>query len=603
MTSSDSSKSVLSIKTPYLFQNSISNCEDFEKKNDIDVLPGDVRVSKIYLLNLMLNSGRNRSSLESTDSSSADYPHSNCGTESCRETVDDQSFSSHDESPSSDFDSKAENEKLISRNYNEFIKNLCVFGLSSGKIKKPNIASNSKITEVYQESISDVDTFTLKINNGDNKHNVTDVSNNIEDTLLQKPNRLVRKSRLPPKMSDGVERIDLMNMISSQINSKKNIKPSSIATKSENLDRHLDSTKIESEDKINATSSEGCINTFEQESVECIKKSILKNICVFNENLNFDNFEVSSGINPVDNGFENSNSSLVNKMIMKNSNSSPIVNTKNRVTRVMSSNQNSHPLFTNSHEHLPDHRLSDHLVVDNDNTSEVNSNCLGFENDNVSHTSEMTIVKSNNSSMKGPEKNVSNVIPCNENNSEITNEIKCKIKCGLNAERANENLLFENVDEDNKYKVFGKNIESYSGSMQQSCMQMEDMGNKIPIYRLYRILMTGIVQLPSEDIVTNHEKMSGVLHESILSVLEDSNICLPNQLQAFMWPIVACGHSVISIGELVTINTEMTIFKKHNPPLSRVSGANEVPISSRVWVASSTFRQLKTLKKNRKKFK
>ena len=601
MTSSDSSKSVLSIKTPYLFQNSISNCEDFEKKNDIDVLPGDVRVSKIYLLNLMLNSGRNRSSLESTDSSSADYPHSNCGTESCRETVDDQSFSSHDESPSSDFDSKAENEKLISRNYNEFIKNLCVFGLSSGKIKKPNLASNSKITEVYQESISDVDTFTLKINNGDNKHNVTDVSNNIEDTLLQKPNRLVRKSRLPPKMSDGVERIDLMNMISSQINSKKNIKPSSIATKSENLDRHLDSTKIESEDKINATSSKDCINTFEQESVDCMKKSILKNICVFNENLNFDNFEVSSGINPVDNGFENSNSSLVNKMIMKNSNSSPIVNTKNRVTRVMSSNQNSHPLFTNSHEHLPDHRSSDPLVVDNDNTSEVNSNCLGFENDNVSHTSEMTIVKSNNSSMKGPENNVSNVIPYNENNSEITNEIKC----GLNVERANENrnLLFENVDEDNKYKVFGKNIESYSGSMQQSCMQMEDMGNKIPIYRLYRILMTGIVQLPSEDIVTNHEKMSGVLHESILCVLEDSNICLPNQLQAFMWPIVACGHSVISIGELVTINTEMTIFKKHNPPLSRVSGANEVPISSRVWVASSTFRQLKTLKKNRKKFK
>ena len=601
MTSSDSSKSVLSIKTPYLFQNSISNCEDFEKKNDIDVLPGDVRVSKIYLLNLMLNSGRNRSSLESTDSSSADYPHSNCGTESCRETVDDQSFSSHDESPSSDFDSKAENEKLISRNYNEFIKNLCVFGLSSGKIKKPNLASNSKITEVYQESISDVDTFTLKINNGDNKHNVTDVSNNIEDTLLQKPNRLVRKSRLPPKMSDGVERIDLMNMISSQINSKKNIKPSSIATKSENLDRHLDSTKIESEDKINATSSKDCINTFEQESVDCMKKSILKNICVFNENLNFDNFEVSSGINPVDNGFENSNSSLVNKMIMKNSNSSPIVNTKNRVTRVMSSNQNSHPLFTNSHEHLPDHRSSDPLVVDNDNTSEVNSNCLGFENDNVSHTSEMTIVKSNNSSMKGPENNVSNVIPYNENNSEITNEIKC----GLNVERANENrnLLFENVDEDNKYKVFGKNIESYSGSMQQSCMQMEDMGNKIPIYRLYRILMTGIVQLPSEDIVTNHEKMSGVLHESILCVLEDSNICLPNQLQAFMWPIVACGHSVISIGELVTINTEMTIFKKHDPPLSRVSGANEVPISSRVWVASSTFRQLKTLKKNRKKFK
>ena len=72
----------------------------------------------------------------------------------------------------------------------------------------------------------------------------------------------------------------------------------------------------------------------------------------------------------------------------------------------------------------------------------------------------------------------------------------------------------------------------------------------ISLHRAYRVYVSGGLSLPDDDIVVNDEIMNKILHESVCDVLtEISNIEMANRLQAYMWPIVSRGHSLIAVAE------------------------------------------------------
>ena len=74
--------------------------------------------------------------------------------------------------------------------------------------------------------------------------------------------------------------------------------------------------------------------------------------------------------------------------------------------------------------------------------------------------------------------------------------------------------------------------------------------NVISLHRAYRVYVSGGLSLPDDDIVVNDEIMNKILHESVCDVLtETSNIEMANRLQAYMWPIVSRGHSLIAVAE------------------------------------------------------